>query len=54
MCMISELQAATGKEVSAGGLGVVALHCKVSGVSDYFAASNTSFTLIFDQNLVGA
>ena len=52
MCMISGLQAAIGKEVSARGLGAVALHCKISSVSDYFVASNTSLTLIFGQNLV--
>lgn len=35
--MIYDLQAATGEEVSAEDLGGAALHCKVSGVSDYFA-----------------
>jgi hypothetical protein len=41
--MVSELQAATGEVVSAEDLGGAALHCKVSGVSDYFATGKTSF-----------
>ena len=30
-------QAATGEEVSAEDLGGATMHCKMSGVSDYFA-----------------
>jgi 3-methylcrotonyl-CoA carboxylase beta subunit len=31
-------QAATGEDVSPEDLGGAALHCKVSGVADHFAA----------------
>ena len=41
--MVPEVQAATGEDVSAEDLGGAALHCKVSGVSDYFATGKTSF-----------
>lgn len=30
-------QAATGEEISAEDLGGASVHCKISGVSDYFA-----------------
>jgi len=30
-------QAATGEEISAEDLGGAKVHCKISGVSDYFA-----------------
>lgn len=41
--MLSEVQAATGEEVSAEDLGGAALHCKISGVSDHFATGKFFF-----------
>ena len=34
------VKAATGEEISAEELGGAALHCSVSGVSDYFAEND--------------
>lgn len=48
---MTSFQAATGEEVSSEDLGGADVHCKVSGVSDYFAQGKLLMVYSFSQHL---